>query len=162
MEGHLPIEQEPRSPGLLAKAACTAVMVGIVLCIALQVLNRHVVHFQMPWTEEVSRILLLWVACLGAIFAAADRAHFRMDLLASNLPVRTSRRLGRLVSALTALFLLLFAYAGLRFCVDQSDNISQILGISRAIPAAAIPLSAAAMALIPVIRFLYARWNPEN
>jgi TRAP-type C4-dicarboxylate transport system permease small subunit len=150
-------DDEPPPPGAFAKTVATIGMSGIVLCIGLQVLNRYVIHVQMGWTEELARILLLWVAVAGAILAVAVDGHFRMDWITKSLHGRKKIAFRWFLSLLTVAFLLLFAYSGIRFCMEQSDEMSQMLGFSKAIPTIAIPLCGFGMALVIVVRLLFVR-----
>jgi TRAP-type C4-dicarboxylate transport system permease small subunit len=54
-------------------AALTAV-------VALQVLNRLVLHLPLIWSEEVARFLFFWVVLLGAAMSVRTRRHFVIDL----------------------------------------------------------------------------------
>jgi TRAP-type C4-dicarboxylate transport system permease small subunit len=148
-----PRSEDARQPGLVAKVAATAVMSGIVVCVALQVVSRYVAHIQVSWTEEAARLLLLWVAAVGAVLAVATRSHFRFDLLAARLPVPARRALDLTVMALTAVFLLAFLASGILYSLDMADARSQLLGISYGIPYAAVPLGAAGMLLALWSRF---------
>ena len=37
--------------------------------VGLQVVARHVMRQPIPWTEEVARLLLVWLMCVGGISA---------------------------------------------------------------------------------------------
>ena len=37
--------------------------------VGLQVIGRHVLHQPIPWTEEIARLLLGWLMCVGGIAA---------------------------------------------------------------------------------------------
>ena len=44
--------------------------------VGLQVVGRHVLRHPIPWTEEIARLLLVWLMCAGgiaALFAASIR-----------------------------------------------------------------------------------------
>ena len=50
--------------------------------VGLQVVGRHVLHRPIPWTEEIARLLLAWLMCVGGVAAlrhgaapARDRAR---------------------------------------------------------------------------------------
>jgi len=60
--------------GVLVFAALTAV-------VALQVLNRLVLHQPFIWSEEIARFLFLWVVLLGAAISVRRRRHFVVDVL---------------------------------------------------------------------------------
>ncbi|MCC7043966.1 MAG: TRAP transporter small permease subunit, partial [Acidobacteria bacterium] len=33
--------------------------------VGLQVIGRHLLHQPLPWTEEIARLLLVWLMCIG-------------------------------------------------------------------------------------------------
>jgi TRAP-type C4-dicarboxylate transport system permease small subunit len=151
--------EEARQPGLLAKIAASAVMSGIVICVTLQVVSRYVAHIQVSWTEELSRLLLLWVATVGAVLAVSTRSHFRFDLLAARLPPHARRALELAIMAITAAFLVAFLWSGILYTFDMADARSQLLGISYGIPYAAVPVAAAGMLVALWLRFRSGRDN---
>lgn len=48
--------------------------------VALQVLNRLVLHLPIIWSEEVARFVFFWVVLLGAAIGVRGRRHFVVDL----------------------------------------------------------------------------------
>jgi TRAP-type C4-dicarboxylate transport system permease small subunit len=48
--------------------------------VALQVLNRLVLHLPIIWSEEAARFLFFWVVLLGAALSVRNRRHFVLDL----------------------------------------------------------------------------------
>ena len=42
--------------------------------VGLQVVGRHLLHRPIPWTEEVARLLLVWLMCVGRRARAEARA----------------------------------------------------------------------------------------
>ena len=37
--------------------------------VGLQVIGRHVLRQPFPWTEEIARLLLVWLMCVGGVAA---------------------------------------------------------------------------------------------
>jgi TRAP-type C4-dicarboxylate transport system permease small subunit len=68
---------------VLLFAALTAV-------VALQVVNRLVLHWPLIWSEEAARFLFFWVVLLGAAMSVRRRRHFVLDVT----PRRWRRRTG--------------------------------------------------------------------
>jgi TRAP-type C4-dicarboxylate transport system permease small subunit len=133
------------APRLWERVLATVVMSGIIICVSLQVLSRYVIHFPASWTEEVARLLLLWVAAIGAVLAIAGHTHFRMDLITSRLRGRVGTVVFGITATLSVGFYLIFCYSGVRFCIEQTDEVSAMLHIPYAVPMAILPLSALAM-----------------
>jgi TRAP-type C4-dicarboxylate transport system permease small subunit len=59
--------------------------------VALQVVNRLILHWALIWSEEAARFLFLWVVMLGAAIGVRRRRHFVLDLW-------ERRRAGRFVA----------------------------------------------------------------
>ena len=53
---------------------------------ALQVTSRYTGLIFVPWTEEVARLLFVWVVWIGAAAAAFRGSHIRFDFLVERLP----------------------------------------------------------------------------
>jgi TRAP-type C4-dicarboxylate transport system permease small subunit len=58
---------------VLLFAALTAV-------VALQVVNRLMLHLPFIWSEEVARFLFFWVVLLGGAISVRRRRHFVLDV----------------------------------------------------------------------------------
>jgi C4-dicarboxylate transporter DctM subunit len=46
--------------------------------VGLQVVGRHLLHQPLPWTEEVARLLLVWLMCVGGVVAVRLGQHPRV------------------------------------------------------------------------------------
>src|SRR5260221_7451395 len=49
--------------------------------VGLQVVGRHLLRSPLPWTEEIARLLLVWLMCVGGIRALQESAHPRVTAL---------------------------------------------------------------------------------
>lgn len=49
--------------------------------VGLQVIGRHILRQPIPWTEEVARLLLAWLMCVGGISALRHANHPRVTAL---------------------------------------------------------------------------------
>src|SRR4030095_11370666 len=54
--------------------------------VGLQVVGRHVLRHPIPWTEEIARLLLVWLMCAGGIAAVLRGQHPRVTALIRPLP----------------------------------------------------------------------------
>ena len=54
--------------------AALAVVV-MTLLVFFQVANRYILGWIVPWTEEVSRILFIWITFVGAYIALKANSH---------------------------------------------------------------------------------------
>ena len=58
--------------------AVAALVVAQAAVVGLQVVGRHLLHRPIPWTEEVARLLLGWLMCVGGILALRHAQHPRV------------------------------------------------------------------------------------
>jgi tripartite ATP-independent transporter DctM subunit len=65
------------SDRVLAQAVA-ALVVAQAVVVGLQVVGRHLLHQPIPWTEEVARLLLGWLMCVGGIVALRHAQHPRV------------------------------------------------------------------------------------
>lgn len=67
------------------------VVVAEVVVVGLQVVGRHALASPLPWTEEVARVLLAWLMCVGGVVALRRGLHPRVTAFTRRLD--ESRRL---------------------------------------------------------------------
>jgi TRAP-type C4-dicarboxylate transport system permease small subunit len=66
--------------------AAVAIFAALTAVVALQVLNRLVLHLPLIWSEEMARFLFFWVALLGAAISVRKRRHFVLDVAMGRRP----------------------------------------------------------------------------
>ena len=89
----------------IVRAVVVALLVGIVFAISWQVLTRYVPGLPVPrWTEEVSLILMVWLAMVGSALAVRTAEHLAMDVLHRQVAPALRAPLIRLVWLLAAAF----------------------------------------------------------
>lgn len=80
----------------------------MILVVALQILTRWVladlIGSSLPWTVNLSQMLLVYVTFIGAAVASSKREHISLDLLVSRL----SDRMIRVLTALRTVLILAF------------------------------------------------------
>ncbi len=65
---------------------CTSFFCVILFPNIAQVLRRYAFGSSFIWPEELSRIMLLWITCLGVTLCARDNKHLSLDLFLNKLP----------------------------------------------------------------------------
>jgi TRAP-type transport system small permease protein len=69
---------------------------------ALQILQRNLFDTGFLWSDQALRLMVLWVALLGAIAASRDDHHIRIDLLSRYLS-DLGKRVARIITDLFTL-----------------------------------------------------------
>ena len=77
---------------------------------ALQVTSRYTGLMFVPWTEEVARLLFVWVVWIGAAAAIFRGSHIRFDFLVERVSRPAQVGIGAFVTLGVAGFLILLVY----------------------------------------------------
>lgn len=84
---------------LLENSLLVTALIAMLLIAIMQILMRNFFDSGFLWAESVLRILVLWVAMLGALVATREKNHITIDALTRFLP---GRKIILLVSNLAA------------------------------------------------------------
>jgi TRAP-type C4-dicarboxylate transport system permease small subunit len=125
---------------------------AVIVVITAQVFWRYALTNPLLWTEELARILFVWMTFLGAALLLRDAAHIRVTLLIDQLSARCRRRIELLQLALTLAFLVYLVYIGFRWVAANSNART---------PALELPMNYAVYASLPVCMLLgiYYAWR---
>lgn len=88
----------------LASIALFAVLVCVTV---LQVFSRQVLHSPSTWSEELSKLLFVWLSFAGSAFLFGERGHIAVDFVARKFSSSTQRILQIIVQLLIVVFALL-------------------------------------------------------
>lgn len=66
--------------------ALMAVLAGMVVVAFLQIIFREFFDTGVFWANELIRLMVLWLAMVGAVAACRDNRHIRIDLISHLLP----------------------------------------------------------------------------
>ena len=106
-----------------------ALLLGIMIVLAVgQIVQRNLFGSGFVWTDELLRILVLWLTMVGSIIASRTDHHIRMDLLLNFVAPLWQRRIKRTVHACTALACFTLSWAAARFVMMEAEFDSLLLG----------------------------------
>jgi TRAP-type C4-dicarboxylate transport system permease small subunit len=116
----------------VGRAVEDALLVGMlavmILLAGLQILARNFLGEGLVWSDQLLRILVLWVGLLGAIAASRDNNHIVIDLVPKLLPARVKRGIEILVFAFTSAVSALVAWHAGRFVLEEYGYSQPLLG----------------------------------
>lgn len=114
----------------------------IMAIICIQVFYRFVLNDARPWPEEATRFLMIWSLFVAGAYVFYDQEHARITYVSERLPRMAKVVVDGLINVLIIILFAVVIYAG----VQQMDRLHALttggLGVSRAIPIAALPVSA--------------------
>jgi TRAP-type C4-dicarboxylate transport system permease small subunit len=148
---------------------CESVLVALVaLCIAsicasvaIQIVSRTFGVAFMVWTDEVTRVAILWVTFLGSAVGVRRHSHFVIDLLVEALPTRIGRLLRTGIQFVTFLVVLLLLWTGWQLSVIGLGRVYPITRISQTWAFASVPVGAALMLLFACEQYVVRRGNEK-
>lgn len=137
----------------LAEWTLAVVAMTMVSVIGLQVFFRYGLNNSLFWSEELGRLLLVWLTFLGASVAYRRGAHVGVDIFVARLSPgkqRVARVLVLLVSLFFFGFIAIYGFKFLHFVRFQSTT---SLGVSKQVPFLMAPISGA-LASLHALAFL--------
>lgn len=84
-----------------------------------QMLVRNLFDFGIPEIEILNRHLLLVCGAMGAILAASQCRHIKIDALSPLLSETTTQRLRCPLLIFTCIICAIFVYPAVQFCLDE-------------------------------------------
>lgn len=127
---------------LNAEAGFIGILIIVMSVLAfVQVLTRYVFKFPLPWIEEVTRYLMVWMVLVGAGYAVAQKAHLGVEVLEFLLKP-AGRRLLRML-----IMVLLVVLGGVLTVVSTLFTLDQI-AIEQLSPALQMPMALVTAALV--------------
>ena len=123
----------------------------VALVLFYQVFGRYVIGRAPGWTEEVARMLVAWMAMLGAAACLRGGGHIAVGALVNAMPsgVRTVLLGGRDLAILATAGVL--GWAGARFATLNGSQDSAALEIPMSIPYSAMGVGAVLLALMLIL-----------
>ena len=110
-------------------AACLALMAVLVFG---NVVLRYAFDSGIAMSEELSRLLFVWLIFLGAVLGSIQRAHIGFDSLVEKLPLAARKALVLLTGALMIAACVMFLVGGWKQTMINLGNSYPVLGISYA------------------------------
>lgn len=132
-------EEAPSALGRLGSGIRRALEVIIVINLGVMailvfgnVVLRYAFNSGIAVSEELARLLFVWLIFLGAILASAQHAHIGFDTFIKMAPRAVRKALILLTGVLMLVACVIFLIGGWRQTVINMDNTYPVLGISYA------------------------------
>jgi TRAP-type C4-dicarboxylate transport system permease small subunit len=110
------------------------------LAVFAQVIFRYVLKHPLPWSEELARYLMIWVACLAASEAYRENKHVGVTLLVDAFPAVARRWMESLVHLAVLAVMAVIVYQGAKLSWLLQDQRSPALEIPMTWPYLAVPV----------------------
>lgn len=152
---------------VLITRLCGMALGAMVLAVFIGVLARFVFthagyRLSVPWTEEVSRYLMIWTVFLGGGVAARQGKLIGVEFIMHSLPASTGRFVKYFALALSMAFYTLLCFIGWQWVVFGESTNSPVLELPMVVINPAMVVGGLVMALNTVALILEARHSGKD
>ncbi len=126
----------------LASGLVFLLLISMVIVISAGVFWRYGLNSALSWSEELGRLLLVWVSFLGATLATYRGSHIGISIVFDRFPRSGQIWLERIVDLLSLLFMGSLVIGGINILPFVNMRISPTLSIHMGLPYLIIPISA--------------------
>ena len=114
--------------GQLLENIALVVMLGGMIALAFgQIVLREVFGTGFVWADELVKLMVLWLAMIGAVAASRDDRHIRIDVLSQVLPDSVIRYSRVLVDVFAAAVSAVVAWQAWRYLQVEIEFEDQVL-----------------------------------
>ena len=124
------------------KVVIVVLLTAMTLTVALQIVLRYFFASPLPWGEEITRYMFVYLIFLGSAVGIHAGIHVSIDALIVRLPARARRAMELLAKLIVAAFLVVLVIYGTQLALTTIGQRSPALGIPIGIAYFAIPLGA--------------------
>lgn len=132
--------------GSAEEVACYVLLVALVITTSLQVFTRYVINAPFTWTEELAKMLFIWITFLGSAIIAKRGAHISIDFVTQLLPPGPRRVVLAIGQTITVAVLLILGLKGLSLLQITGASESPALNVPWVYIYAAFPIGMFLMA----------------
>ncbi|MBL8890872.1 MAG: TRAP transporter small permease [Planctomycetaceae bacterium] len=155
------MERLHRSVVWLEQCLAVLILVAILGTMFAQVVARYVFRAPFSWSEELSRLGLIWMTFLSAAYVMSQRRHLAVDLWATRCSALGRVRADLFVDAVVAFTCLLLFFGSLPFVWYVHPVGSPALGIAKSVWYGGVSLGLLLIACHSLVH-AWAAWNGKS
>ena len=122
----------------LENSILVGVLSGMILLAGLQIVLRNFVGAGLSWVDEALRLMVLWIAMIGAVAASREYRHISIDILSRFLPPTARLWSALIVDLFTSGVSCALCWYSYEFVAVEFDDEAVLLGNLPAWPFEAI------------------------
>ncbi|MFA1820132.1 TRAP transporter small permease [Virgibacillus oceani] len=108
------------------------VLILLITSVSLQVFVRYILQDSLPWVQEVSSGLLIWLTFIGSAYLVRGNLHLSVDMFIKKIPQRINQVITRIIYLLNLVFVIVLAVVSFQLFNTQVNAPLGVLGIPRA------------------------------
>jgi TRAP-type transport system small permease protein len=126
----------------IVKVIASVMLAIMSVLIVLQVIFRYILESSLPWSEELSRYLMVYIVFFGAALSLRYRQMIAIEFIGEKLPAVARKYLNIVVLFICVVFFGVLFKMGLDMTEQVKMQTAASTQISMSIPYAAIPIGA--------------------
>lgn len=159
------VRRSPVTRGL--EGLCALMLAAMVVLLFIQVVGRYGFENPPDWTEELARMVFIYLTFVGGALAIVRNAHLRIESFHSRLSPRAKTTLDIALTLVGVTFLAVTLYYSIGLLGRLSHQPMSSVPISKAFMFAAVPVGCALMLVYELLRILnyvraLSRGGPER
>ncbi len=103
----------------LLENVVTFLMVGMTICVIIQIIARFLIRVPLPWTEELARYMLIMIAFLGGALVSRAGEQLGAYFLRDRLKGKALAYIYVLNNLISMFFMIMIIRGGIGMCVKQ-------------------------------------------
>jgi len=115
---------------------------GMVISILLAIISRFVIKIPIPWTEELSRYLMIWMAFIAGSLGLKRGVHVGINFVVQRVPEAVSRWMGLITNIALLIFFMVLIIEGFHMTILVASQMSPVLRVSMAWVYSSLPVGA--------------------
>lgn len=120
-----------------------------------EVILRYFIHSPIAWSDELSRLLLVWVSFLGVTLVHFSKnGHPAVKALIQRFSIITQKRINILINVLLVLSFIFIFNASIDYTISNIHRVSPVLHYPNAVKYAVVPISMVLMTIKSILNII--------
>lgn len=98
---------------------------ALLILVAVNVFCRYVLNIGITWSDEVARLLFVWIVFIGAFISYKRNSHAALNVLGNKLPLKIRRYYRLILAGLEIVFMFVLTWFG-TVHVLNTDKFGQV------------------------------------
>ena len=142
--------------------AVVVLMLGVMSIVVFAQVVFRIVHLSIPWSEELSKYLLIWSTFLGSALCIRRKSLVRLEFFLNSMTKRNQKILQTVLNLIVCAMLLFLIRVGFWAVRQVWFQITPVLKQSMGLMYAAIPVGSVFMLINEIIVTIYLWKGEEN
>ena len=132
----------------LIRSTSFLMFILMIIIVFAQVILRYFLNAPLAWSDELSRLLLVWVSFLGVTLVHfSPHGHPAVTALVDKFPSKAHAYVTLTLNLIMTISLLALCNASLEYTLSNTTRVSAVLHYPNALKYAVVPISTALMAI---------------